>query len=416
MRKFAIIFGLLIGLIWVAAALAAEEPTLLVLGRAPLGDNEAAAKDRAVADALARAVGRSALEALDPASAREKLGQLDRQIVANARQFVSTYTLKAAAPSDKTMLALVAVRVDAAALARALVQSGLKAATSSLPRTLVLVSQEAAPGRPPVFWWSGVPGLPAAPAPLARALAARGVSLVEPSELEGRVPPELKEAVLNEEQAQQLLRLSGAGMVILGRVRTYPLVSPQGSDPPPVAQIMALGPESLEPLGVQEEIGPVYHAAPDAQAGQKVDEAVEDAARRLLAEVSAGQAAQMVQAPAKVELRVAGFRSLADLNRFERVLQGMTAVVESMERTSVAPGRAVILLRLKVPAARLADELLLQDFGGLVANVVEATPAMLEVMLVPRREVMSPAPQAQEGRSPATLPAAAPPSTGRLTE
>jgi hypothetical protein len=104
--------------------LAAAEPgpaaTILVLGRHPAGDNEAAAREAAVAGALRQAVAQVAVSMVDPATLRSQLASLDQKVLAKASQYVTTYSLQAHATSGDEVVVLVSVSVDKHSLDQAL--------------------------------------------------------------------------------------------------------------------------------------------------------------------------------------------------------------------------------------------------------------------------------------------------------
>lgn len=128
-------------------------------------------------------------------------------------------------------LVLVTAQVDKQALLKALDAAGLRLPAGGLPVTLVLVAEETGPGRPASFWWSGVSKSPAIPQAIATVLSSLGVKTVDPATLVSQVPESARRQALNEEQALKLARLAGAGLVIMGRVRTYPVITPRGPRP-----------------------------------------------------------------------------------------------------------------------------------------------------------------------------------------
>ncbi len=355
--------------------------TTLVLGRHPAGDNEAAARDAAVAEALRQAVAQVAVSMVDPATLRAQLQNLDRLVLAKASQFVTTYSLQAHAKNGDEVLVLVSVSVDKHSLDLALTQAGLRLPAARQALTLALISEEAAPGRPEVFWWGGAQGVPAAPAPVAEVLKSLGIRLVEPSALAGRVPAEARQPVLSEGQALELARLAGAGIVIMGRVRTYPLLTPEGENPPPVAQLMALDVASQKALALVESEGPSFHLTPGPGAGPAITDAVQQAVRQLLEQVA--KTAPSQSAPnGQVTLTIRGLRNLADLHRFEQILSSMTSVVASVKRESVGAGWAELKVKLNVPPSQLADQIIVQDFGDFLVNVLDITPESVNLLLI----------------------------------
>ncbi len=318
---------------------------------------------------------------VDPATLRAQLDRLESEILAKARQFVTNYSLQAQTATSEVVVVLVSVSVDQGSLDRALTQAGLRLPAARQALTLVLVSEEAAPGRPAVYWWSGNPGVPPAPAPVAQVLKSLGVRLVDVGSLAGKVPAEARQPVLSEEQALDLARMAGAGLVILGRVRTYPLVTPPGESPPPVAQLMALDVASQKALALVEAEGPSFHLTPGPGAGPAVTEAVQLAVRQLLEQVAKAAPGQGTP-KSEVSVSIRGLRSLADLHRFEQVLGSLGTLVAGVRRESVGAGWAELKVKLNGPPSQLADRLLVQDFGDFLVNVLDISPQGLKLLLI----------------------------------
>lgn len=123
-----------------------------------------------MADALTRAVAQAAAANLDPATLRDNLATLNQKVLQDAQRYVSNFSLVASTATKGEFLALVSVSIDERALGKSLIQAALKTPTTHLGPILVMVSEETAPGRPPVYWWSGLPGAPDLPAPVAKVL------------------------------------------------------------------------------------------------------------------------------------------------------------------------------------------------------------------------------------------------------
>ena len=390
--KSLVILGLLL------AALPAGAQTFLVLGRAPLGDNEAAAKDNAVADALSRAVAQAAASTLDPATLRANLAVLDQQVLTDAKRYITNYTLVASAPSGKSFLALVSVTIDQRALTQSLIRAALKLPTSHIGAILVMVSEETAPGRPPVYWWSGLPGAPAAPAPLAKVIKRLGIRIIDPQPLKALLTPDMRQPVLSEAQALEFARQAGAQVVLLGSVRTFPLVTPEHVTPPPLVQILAIETTSGEVVAMEETDGPTYHATPPPGEERKILEQVEASVRNLMAKLSA-KLAEAGPGSKELVLKVSGVRSLSQLMRLEGALRSLSNLVDKVQRISAGAGKASFALTLKGSASQLADQLMVQDYGDFLVNVVEQGPKSLEAVIIPRQ------PGGQPGLQPKAPPA-----------
>lgn len=364
-----------------AAPAAAQEAQVTALGAAAGEDSQA--RDKAVRQALRQAVGQAAAGLMDAATLRAKLAELDKRVLARAEDLVSSYSVEASTTEEGRTLVLVAAHMDMGALQRILAESGLRLQAGGVGRVLVLVAEENAPGRPPVYWWSPSGAGPPAPPAAAQVLGSLGVKPVEPGEVAWRWPDESRGPEVSQEMAVELGRQAKADLVLLGRLRTYPLVTPQGQKPDPVAQLMALDPKTGQPLAVVEAQGPVFHAAPTPAQARQVEAAAEQAVRDALGQATAkGMDSAPKQGPVLLEL--SGVRSLGQLKRFEDVLAGLEPLVSAVRRVSAGAGRATYELTARVTPSRLADELIVKDYGEFLINVADAGSSKLSLVIIPR--------------------------------
>ncbi len=371
---------LIILLVATPAAWAAEGP-VVAMGRAAVAGNELKARDLAVEDALRQAVGQSAAKLLDPATLRAGLQVLDQKVLAKAKQYVGSFTLEASSISDGQMLVLVSANVDARALEQALALAGIRVPTGNLGRVLVLVAEENAPGRPPVFWWSGYGQDDCAPRVVAKTLKAMGLELADCAPLRQGLPPELKALEITDEQALQLARLAGADIVLRGAARTYPLVSRPGQAETPLLDVQAIEAASGRVLAKQSAPGPKFSQTPGVEGAEQNDAALAQAVRDLVAQVVVARP-MSAQDQGVLEIELSGVGSLGQLMRFEQVVSSLTSMVDSLRRQSLGGGKAVYRVEARVSASRLADEILVQNYGGFLVNVLEVAPGRLRLALL----------------------------------
>jgi hypothetical protein len=366
----------------------ATSAPVLALGRASAGANEAVAQDAALNDALRQAVARAVTELTDHAALKGRLEAVAREVLAQAPRFVATYGIQSSGRSPEGITVLAAVTVDRPALEKALAGLGLgraAAPAAGAPAVLVLVSEETAPEGAPVFWWSEIHGQNSLPVSLVRVLAGGNYKIVDPKSLLGRVPLALRQAVLTEEQALQLGRLAGANLVLLGRVRSYPLPPPPSRETTsPVAQMEALSVAGGQVLATVEETGPVFTSPPGPEAGDKLLAVVETATRRLLEQAAAAVNSTPSANGGLVNLEVGGLRGLADIICFEKAMNALTPLVTDLVRDSLSGGVATYRLRLNGTTGRLAEELKALFPVDIAVSVAEAGPDRLKVSLAPK--------------------------------
>ncbi|MFH2125797.1 MAG: hypothetical protein ABIK12_04730, partial [Pseudomonadota bacterium] len=285
----------------------------------------------------------------------------------------------------------------------ALIQAALKLPTSHLGTILVMVSEETAPGRPPVYWWSGLPGAPDAPAPVTKVIKKMGIRIINPAVVKPLLTPDMHHPVLSESQALEFAREVGAQVVIIGTVRTYPLVTPKHVLPPPLVQLLAIETNQGQVVSMEETDSPVFNTTPTPEDANEVVDIVESSVRRLMANL-ASRMAEVGPTTKDLALKVSGVRSLSQLMRLETVLGSLKDLVEKVQRVSAGAGQAEFKLTLKGSPAQLADQLMVQDYGDFLVNVVESDAKGLQVVIIPR----------QPGSAPPTRPAVSRPSGPEL--
>lgn len=379
--KRALVFLLAILILVPSAAKCAD--MVNCLGRAALGDNENKARQEAVADALRQAVALEAIKLLDPATLRTSLATLDEKIIAKADQFISSYTIETVTNIDKQVLALVSAGLDKAALEKALALSGLRVPVGHLGAFMLLVAEDAAPGRPLVYWWSGFGQPDGGPAVMAKVLKSMGVKITEPGPLRQNLPPELMQQSLTPDQALELARLAGSDIVVLGRVRDYPMVSEKDVAPPMLAELTAYEAGTGRALAQVQTQGPLFNEPPGLEGAQQVQAALEEAVRNLVAQVAASRPIKAAE-NGQLEMEVSGVRSMVQLIKFEQVVGSLTSMVQSIERNKVGGGKAGYALKITVSPSRLADELLVQNFGDFLVNITEVEAGKMKLSLLPR--------------------------------
>ncbi len=377
MRALArLVLGWWIVAVWVGGAWAGS---VIAVGTAPMGGQSG--QQQALEAALMQAVLQRVAASAGMEAVAAHLTELSSSLLAKAQSFVKAYHLRASASTQNLSVVVVEVELDETAIDQALAEAGLKLDARRLGKVLMLVSEEVAPGRPPVFWWAASPppaGLPAAVKEVVKTL---GVDVVDPAKASALVPEDLRTPILSEAQGRRLGEIVGADVVVLGSVRCYPLVGDE-QEAPPVLQMVAIEVSTGRTLAVQEVTGGVYPSTPPPEAAQELKMEVQKGLRELLAKACAAR--PPVEKAKRLELTVEGVTSLAQLTKLGQVLQGLGECVREARRTSVGEGKATYELQVSCTPSQLADTLLVQDYGDFMVNVLEVGDKGLRIRLVPK--------------------------------
>jgi hypothetical protein len=243
------------------------------------------------------------------------------------------------------------VEVEESALGPALDKISLPLEQRAAARPLLcLVSEPAGPGRPPLYWWSDPENSSAAFASLAGELEAFGFTplLLPAGQAQTILPP----PALTPEWALEAGRALNADLLLMGRVRLYPLREERAAALLPAASFTLLNPRENLVLAQVEAQGPVQGSGEEAEA--QVREEISEALGKLF-ELAGFKAAPPTFARLRLEYQ--GLNSAAQLTRLERLLTLLGGAVTSSHRESMSAGKAVLILDSRVDAQELAERM-----------------------------------------------------------
>jgi hypothetical protein len=311
----------------------------------------ALALSQASADAGSQALWGYISSHLEAERLRENFGLISGDFLAQPGAYIKSSRSLALWRNGGLTRVMAEVELDEAALQAALARLSLPPARQTAGQPLLcLVSELAGPGRPPLYWWSGQAGAAATPAAIANDLKAFGfIPFIPEPGREKTVPaPD----ALTVERALELGRELKADLLLLGRVRLYPLLDQQAAAALPLVSFSLLKPAENKVLAQVEAEGAVLRPGEEAEA--LVQREISEALSKLF-ELAGFKAS--APAFARIRLEYQGLRSAAQLARLERLLTLLGGAVVNSHRESMSAGKALLMLDSRIDGRELAERM-----------------------------------------------------------
>jgi hypothetical protein len=334
-----------------------EGGEVLAVGTAPLKDgNVAAARKRALADALSKGVEEYLLRTLDGEAVAGRLSRFVRDLVPAARDEIANYNMVGEEEvGGETYLVLVRVRVNEQTLESALEQAGFLREKGPPVKVLFMVSQHVAGSGEPAYWWDepgNGEGLLPVELFLNRAFEQLGFSLASRTMKtpEGENAEGLLDADLTLEEAAEWGRLCSAEVVIIGScAQSGNIISIH------LRAVDAASASVLAEQGAQASLAPDLEGQERTREG--IERAVKSAAPRLADRIR--EAFQPAESdPERFQLTLQGIGSFTLLQQFTRFLRGGVPGVESVTQTRFKGDTVTFSIGYREGVDRFLDSML----------------------------------------------------------
>jgi hypothetical protein len=366
-----------------------DQRTIVILGSgvSPAGD-EAEARQAAIANGLAAAVGNAAQSMLSPEEMRRRFKDLDDLIFRHAEKFISRYQVLTQSQTGQQHRVLLEVTVDVDKIHAQLNTYGVAESRPEIPTLLLLIAEQNIDDYAPRFWWgSGQKGVAdIAMESMIGSLRAQGLKVLTPKEVRGRDDVDWKrynKAELTFREAASLGSGLGADLVIVGNSLAVPSSAEVGSD------MQALkGSVSAHVIDAEnaEQVTKISQTA----LGMHADEVEAGAEALSNAGRLAGQALsrKIIQAwqtssvrTARIGVVVEGTRNLVHFVKFRRALTALEGV-EKVHIKEMGTNTAALVVDFKGSGQQLADALKNQSFGSFGIQLIEVRATDVKLALV----------------------------------
>jgi|CXWL01.1.fsa_nt_gi hypothetical protein len=388
------------------SAQAAEPTAVEATGEAAVEKNRPLARDRAIEDALRRAV-EQVCGTLVMSSSEVKNSQLVHdKILTQAKGYVAGYDVLSEKEEKGVLRITVRAKVGTDKLSNDLATIGLTLVRKGMPRLAVLIAEQRIDEVKPAAWWGqGGDNKAASAMKLDQRLVENalidawnkvGFSFVDMEALSGKVKAAgVVSTTLTADQVREIGNLTDADVIIVGTAvatkqrDVAELVGDKQGDTKQVTcaatiSARALNADSGEILATADASKNTFHLDALTCGREALLAASKDFAASLQAKIMEKWGKEL-GGTGRVRLRVKGLDSLGTLNELKALMLSKVRGVKGIDQKRFDKGSADLDVRLEGPADALASALEAKPVRKLIINVVSVTANTIDIELAAKK-------------------------------
>ncbi|MEZ4271330.1 MAG: flagellar assembly protein T N-terminal domain-containing protein [Myxococcota bacterium] len=362
--------SLLIGGLVVAggarAAAAEEAKKVTAMGQAAIyGGDKANARDKAIADAMRKAVEQAVGTMVSSETVTENFQLLSDKIYSKARGYVRNYKITSEKEDAGAWVVHIEAEVSAGNLEKDV--QGILAVlqAKNMPRVLVMVAEQNIGSKDSVTWWSGEESfgidLGVVENTFIDSWSPKGVRFVDRQALQGRlsVSNALAGGSPNNDQVKEFAAKTGAEIVVIGKAQANDAGTLMGTKMHSIKaniSLRALNLDSGDILATATESATVGHIDATTGGTKALKNVTQKAADTLLKKILARWQTE-VSGPQTVSLKIAGVAKSKNLRELATFLRNEVRGVQEVRQRSYRKKVATLDVEIKGTAQALAEEL-----------------------------------------------------------
>ncbi len=393
------VFGVLVlvGL----SAMAGEVQTVEVRGEAAIIDGDkASARDKAIDDALRKAVESAVGTIISSETITENYQLISDRIYSKAEGYVRKYKITDEREDDGVMIVEVRAEVATGAVSKDL--EGLKTLLrrKKMPRVLVLIAEQNIGMNRPKFWWGQIGKdhvVMASQEPVSLDLSTventlmgvmkeKGFDFIDTQTLSGKIKVRIPVSKLSEKQAMRIASATDAEIAIVGQA-----VAKKKADHVLGTDMISVG-AIVNAKVINTDNGRIIATASAQAANVELDakiagnnalkKAGEKLAKKLMEKIAKVWSSEL-SGINRIRVSVSGIKNQAQLSDFTKVLKNRVRSVKDVRQYKLSSGHAELEVDLAGDSQALATELEAKDFGGqFKLEIVKVRPNAIGVKLI----------------------------------
>jgi hypothetical protein len=375
-----------------SASLKAEDQistkTVVVIGTGKIyKEDSASARKEAIENSLVSAVENVALGLIPPESLHQTFQNFNEALYDQTAKFIQGYKVLAEFKIKDVYRVLVEANVSVTGLTKLISDAGILTGGKSLPKILVLVSEQGAEDAPPKYWWGGkaVLGEIFSVSALSDALKIKGLHVLDPASITKNTSIDIRydKPVLDKEEAVALGRKLKADIVIIGNTIVESGQNVLGKNIRSFTGII-----SARAIWTKtgEEIASTTQNAVTADADETIgSQKALSAAGSLAGETLASQIIDAWQIKDEqtniIGIVVEGTDNLANFEKFISIINKINGV-KNLQIKELKANETVISVEFRGTAKALADTLMQKSYGEVKINIYEVSKNHFKVELI----------------------------------
>jgi hypothetical protein len=370
----------------------AENPistkTVVVIGTGKIYKEDSAnARKEAIENSLASAVERVAVGLIPPESYNRTFQTLNMAIYNQTAKFIQGYKVLAESKVKDEYKVMVQANISVTDLTKFLSNAGIMSEGTSLPKILILVSEQNLEDTSPKYWWGHQPVVSNmfSVNALVETLKSKGLPVIDARGIAqmANIDEKYNKPILNKTEAADIGRALKADVVIFGKAiveRTQNVMENNIRSFKGIVSVQAIRTDTGEEIAATTQSAVAANADEAVGAGNALSAAGSLAAETLSARiVSAWQKEE--EQTSVMEIVVEGTDNLTSFEKFIRIIKEIPSV-NNLQIKELKAKETVISLEFKGNAKKLADTLMLKSYGSVGINIYEVSKNHLKIELL----------------------------------
>lgn len=368
----------------VAGTAAAQDKstTVSALGQAAIyGDDASAARDRAIDDALRKAVEQALGAMVSSETVTENFQLISDKILSNSKGYVRKYKILSEGKDSGVYQVKIEAEVSQGDLKGDLdgILAVLKA--KNMPRVMVMVSEQNVGQAGASFWWGNKTfstNLDAVENTFVDAWKPKGFKFVDRQGLQGNI--QVAQAMGSAEPSQDAVKSfglsAGAEVVIYGKAVATdvgPIMGTQMHSIRGNISIRALNLDTSEIIATSTQTQAVGHIDPTTGGTQALQKVARKAAKDMLGKILATWQKETTGAGGTISLSLRSVKKSRHLRQISRFIRDQVRGVSDVRQRSFRNKNAELEVDMKGSAEDLAIELEEKKFPGFEIEINEIT-------------------------------------------
>jgi hypothetical protein len=362
--------------------------TVVVIGTGKIyKEDSASARKHAIENSLVSAVENVALGLIPPESLHQTFQSFNEALYDQTAKFIQGYKVLAEFKIKDVYRVMVEANVSVTGLTKLMSDAGILTGGKSLPKILVLVSEQSTEDAPSKYWWGGkaVLGEIFSVSALSDALKSKGLHVLDPARINEntRIDNRYDKPVLDKEEALALGRNLKADIVIIGNTIVESGQNVLGKN---IRSFTGIISARAFWTKTGEEIAATTQNAVTANADETIgSQKALSAAGSLAGETLASQIIGAWQIKDEqtniIGIAVEGTDNLANFEKFISIINKINGV-KNLQIKELKVNETVISVEFKGNAKALADTLMQKSYGSVKINIYEVSKNHFKVELI----------------------------------
>ena len=362
--------------------------TVVVIGTGKIyKENSASARKKAIDNSLVSAVESVALDLIPPEYLHQTFQSFNKAIYDQTGKFIQGYKVLAEVKIKNAYRVLVEANISIAGLTKLMSDAGIMSGGKSLPKILVLVSEQNLEDTSPKYWWGekAVFGEIFSVSAFIEAMRSKGLPVPDHSSIAQNtsIDDQYDKPDLDNEEAVDLGLNLKADIVIVGKAIIDQTQNIMGKN---ITSFKGIVTARAIRTDTGEEIATITQSAVTANADETIGaRKALSAAGSLAGETLAGRIIDAWQKKDEqtnlIGIVVEGTDNLANFEKFISIINKLSGV-KNLQIKELKANETVISVEFKGNAKTLADALMLKSYELVGINIYEVSKNHLRVELI----------------------------------